>query len=113
MTTKEEPHKITAHLDVTVTGSFFDDEASEETVRQFLEAELNESWDDVKVRLIKDDKLAENIISIHCKDCLWWRPGFIHGEDYYPPHCDKNGAGRSSDDSCPDAEIDFTLRELV
>lgn len=112
MTIREEPHKITAHLDVTITGRFHDDEASEETVRQCLEEELNELWDDVEVRLIKDDKPAENI-SIHCKDCLWWQPGFVYGENYYPPHCDKNGAGRSPDDSCPDAEMEFTMRELV
>lgn len=112
MTTREEPHKITAHLDVTITGRFHG-EASEETVRQFLEAELNESWNDVEVRLIKNDKPAENIISMHCKDCLWWMPGIVYGENYYPPHCGKNGGRRSSDDSCPDAEMNFTMRELV
>ena len=113
MTIREEPHKITAHLDVTITGRFHDDEASEETVRQCLEEELNELWEDVEVRLIKDDKSAENIISIHCKDCLWWRPGVVYGADYYPPQCGRTGTGRSSDDSCPDAEINFTIRELV
>lgn len=112
MTIKEEPHKITAHLDVTITGRFHDDEASEETVRQCLEEELNELWDDVEVRLIKDNKPAESI-STHCIDCLWWRPGLVCGQNYYPPHCAKTGGGRSYDNSCPDAEMNFTIRELV
>ena len=112
MTIREEPHKITAHLYVTVTGNFFDDEATEETIRHCVEQDLIASYDDVDVRLCKNDKPAENI-SIHCKDCLWWRPGVIWGKDYYPPQCGKTGGGRSSDDSCPDAEINFTMRELV
>lgn len=113
MITKDKSNIITAHLDVTVTGEFFDDKASEETVRCYVEEELKELWSDVEVRLCKNDKPTK--VEIHRKDCMWWIPGLMYKgwNLYIPSHCKRNGAGRSSNDSCPDAEMDFTIRELV
>ena len=62
MTIKETPNKITAVLKVTATAEFFDDEASEETVRYAIEQDLEDAGFDVDVSLLKEQEaiLLEN-----------------------------------------------------
>ena len=56
MTIKETPNKITAVLKVTATAEFFDDEASEETVRYVIEQDLEDAGFDVDVALLKEQE---------------------------------------------------------
>ena len=56
MTIKETPNKITAVLKVTATAEFFDDEASEETVRYAIEQDLEDAGFDVDVELLKEQE---------------------------------------------------------
>ena len=56
MTIKETPNKITAVLKVTATAEFFDDEASEETVRYAIEQDLEDAGFDVDVALLKEQE---------------------------------------------------------
>ena len=53
---KETPNKITAVLKVTATAEFFDDEASEETVRYCIEQDLEDAGFDVDVCILKEKK---------------------------------------------------------
>lgn len=55
MKVKDEPNKVTAILKVVVTGEFYDDEASEETLRYCVEQDLEEVGFDVDVELLKED----------------------------------------------------------
>ena len=50
-----KPNKVTATLKVVVTGEFYDDEASEETLRYCVEQDLEEVGFDVDVELLKED----------------------------------------------------------
>lgn len=59
MTTKETPNKITAVLKVTATAEFFDDEASEETVRCAIEQDLEGDGFNVDVALLKEQEAVE------------------------------------------------------
>ena len=52
----EEAKKVTATLKVVATGEFFDNEASEETVRFFVEQYLEDSGFDVEVKLLKEQE---------------------------------------------------------
>ena len=54
MVIKEEPHKVTAALKVIITGEFYGDEASEETLRYFVEQDLEDDGFDVDVEVLKD-----------------------------------------------------------
>ena len=53
---KNEPNKITATLKVVVTGEFYDDEASEETLRYCVEQDLRDAGFDVDVELLKEQE---------------------------------------------------------
>lgn len=44
---------VTAKMEVTVTGEFYDFEASEETLRSCVEQDLSELYSDVDVKLLK------------------------------------------------------------
>jgi hypothetical protein len=59
MTIKETPNIITAVLKVTATAEFFDDEASEETVRYVIEQCLEDAGFDVDVALLKEQEAVE------------------------------------------------------
>ena len=59
MTIKETPNKITAVLKVTVTAEFFDDEASEETVRYAIEQDLEDAGFDVDVAILKEQEAVK------------------------------------------------------
>jgi len=50
---KDEPNKVTAVLRVVVTGEFYDDEASEETLRYCVEQDLEDAGFDVDVSVMK------------------------------------------------------------
>ena len=53
---KDEPNKITATLKVVITGEFYDDEASEETLRYCVEQDLEDAGFDVDVELLKEQE---------------------------------------------------------
>ena len=61
MEIKDKPIKITTTLKVVVTGEFYDDEASEETLRYFVEQDLEDDCFDVDVTLLKDQEPIEPI----------------------------------------------------
>jgi len=50
----DEPNKITATLKVVVSGEFYDNEASEETLRYCVEQDLEDAGFDVDVKLLKE-----------------------------------------------------------
>lgn len=54
MKTKDEPNKVTAALKVVVTGEFYDDEATEETLRYWVEQDLEDAGFEVDVELLTD-----------------------------------------------------------
>jgi hypothetical protein len=56
-----EPNKITATLKVVVTGEFYDDEASEETLRYCVEQDLEDAGFDVNVELLKEQEPVKPI----------------------------------------------------
>lgn len=49
MVTKDKPNKVTATLKIVITGEFYDDEASEETLRYYVEQTLEDAGFDVEV----------------------------------------------------------------
>lgn len=51
---EDKPNKITAALRVVATGEFYDDEASEETLRCCVEQDLEDAGFDVDVELLKE-----------------------------------------------------------
>lgn len=53
---KNEPNKITATLKVVISGEFYDDEASEETLRYCVEQDLEDAGFDVDVELLKEQE---------------------------------------------------------
>ena len=55
---KDEPNKITATLKVVITGEFYGDEASEETLRYCVEQDLEDTgfYVDVDVELLKEQE---------------------------------------------------------
>ena len=53
---KDEPNKITTTLKVVITGEFYDDEASEETLRYCAEQDLEDAGFDVNVELLKEQE---------------------------------------------------------
>lgn len=53
---KDELNKVTATLKVVVTGEFYDDEASEETLRYCVEQDLEDDGFDVNVELLKEQE---------------------------------------------------------
>lgn len=56
MITKHEPNQVTATLKVDVTGEFYDDEATEETLRYWVEQTLEDAGFDVDVSLIEQQQ---------------------------------------------------------
>ena len=72
MTTKETPNKITAVLKVTATAEFFDDEASEETLRYCVEQDLEDAGFEVDVSLLKEHEAVEpKQVDLYGKE-EWW-----------------------------------------
>lgn len=59
MNKKDKPNKVTAKLRVVVTGEFYDDEATEETLRYCVEQDLEDAGFDVDVELLKEQDAVE------------------------------------------------------
>ena len=90
MTIKETPNKITAVLKVTATAEFFDDEATEETVRYAIEQDLEDAGFDVDVALLKEQKAYSPYKTNY--DLTHWRCGncgnkIRYLKDSFCPHC--------------------------
>ena len=64
MVIKDKTIKISAELKVIVSAEFYDDEASEETLRYCVEQDLEDAGFDVEVRLLKKH--------VYCKDCKYY-----------------------------------------
>ena len=56
---KHNPNKITATLKVVVTGEFYDDEASEETLRYCVEQDLEDAGFEVDVSMLKEQEAVK------------------------------------------------------
>lgn len=56
---EHEPNKITATMKLVVTGKFYDDEASEETLRYWIEQDLEDAGFEVDVSLLKEQEAVE------------------------------------------------------
>ena len=57
MVTKGKPNKVTATLKIVITCEFYDDEASEETLRYYAEQALEDAGFDVNVSVIRNNRL--------------------------------------------------------
>ena len=57
MVTKDKPNKVTATLKVVITGEFYDDEASEETLRYCAEQTLEDAGFDVEVSVVRNNRI--------------------------------------------------------
>ena len=82
---RNNPSKITTTLMVTITGEFYDDEASEETLRYCVEQDLEEAGFDVVAKAahpVRPICIEENILYLcgACKYC-------IHKTTNYCPKC--------------------------
>ena len=74
---KDEPPKIPATLKVVITGEFYDDEASEETLRYCVEQDLEDAGFDVDIELLKEqearvmalDELTEIYVEFKGNNC--------------------------------------------
>ena len=56
MQIKDKPKKVTAVLKVVITGEFYDDNASTETLRYCVEQALDDAGFEVDVAVVKGDK---------------------------------------------------------
>lgn len=59
MNKKDKPNKVTAKLRVVVTGDFYDDDATEETLRYCVEQDLEDAGFDVDVALLKEQEAVK------------------------------------------------------
>ena len=59
MNKKDKPNKVTAKLRVVVTGEFYDDDATEETLRYCVEQDLEDAGFEVEVELLKKQEAVE------------------------------------------------------
>ena len=59
MNVMSEPKKVTAVLRVVVTGEFYDEEATEETLRYCVEQDLGDAGFDVDVSVQKEDNMGK------------------------------------------------------
>ena len=57
MVTKDKPNKVTATLKIVITGEFYDNEASEETLRYFAEQALKDAGFDVDVSVMRNNRI--------------------------------------------------------
>ena len=102
---KNEPNKITATLKVAITGEFYDDEASEETLRHCVEQDLEDVGFDVDVELLKEQEAI-----VRCKDCKYsnlYCTEDTHGEWLFEcchPSTDDNTVIRKWNWYCADGE---------
>ena len=57
MAAKDKPNKVTATLKIVITGEFYDDEASEETLRYCVEQDLEDAGFDVEVSVMRNNRI--------------------------------------------------------
>lgn len=57
MVIKDKPNKVTATLKVVIAGEFYDDEASEETLRYCAEQALEDAGFDVEVSVMRNNRI--------------------------------------------------------
>ncbi len=81
---KETPNKITAVLKVTATADFFDDEASEETIRYAIEQDLEDAGFDVDVALLKEQDPVKPHYNARTN---WYECGACHYSMTSGMHC--------------------------
>ena len=81
MNVKDKTNKVTTVLKVVVTGEFYDDDATEETLRYAVEQDLEDAGFDVDVSLLKEQETKELTIKEwqawkkdknHDPICLLW-----------------------------------------
>lgn len=86
---KDKPNKVTAVLKVVVTGEFYDEEASEETLRYCIEQDLEDVGFDVEVELLKEQEPVEAPLDAfghpYCPKCKV----LVYQTWHYCPHCGK------------------------
>ena len=58
---KDKPNKVTTVLKVIVTGEFYDDDSTEETLRYAVEQDLEDAGFDVDVALLKEHELPTEL----------------------------------------------------
>lgn len=72
---KDKPNRVTTVLKVVVTGEFYDDDATEETLRYAVEQDLEDTGFDVDVSLLKEQEAVSprytprDIYSYECGIC--------------------------------------------
>lgn len=81
---KDEPNKITATLKVVITGEFYDDEASEETLRYCVEQDLEDAGFDVDVELLKEQDPVKPHYNARTN---WYECGACHYSMTSGMHC--------------------------
>ena len=72
MEMKDKPNRITTVLKVVVTGEFYDDDATEETLRYAVEQDLEDAGFDVDVILLKEQEAVKAVAdgdSYICSNC--------------------------------------------
>ena len=84
MNVKDKPNKISATLKVIATGEFYDDDATEETLRFAVEQNLEDAGFDIDVALLEEQEAVEPDVdsegTCSCGNC-----GTTIG--YYPVGC--------------------------
>ena len=63
MIAKDKPNKVTATLKVVITGEFYDDEASKETLRYCAEQALEDAGFDVEVSVVRNNRIPFSVDS--------------------------------------------------
>ena len=89
----DEPNKVTTVLKVVVTGEFYDDDATEETLRYVVEQDLEDAGFDVDVTLLKEQEAKPVIVTknaygtrfYHCPRCN--RDLYMYPRHLYCSNC--------------------------
>ena len=97
MGVKDKPNNVTATLNVVVTGEFYDDDATEETLRYSVEQDLEDAGFEVAVSLLKDQEIGHWIFltdcsnsGVYCSECntkVFDSYPFKKKLSYFCPHC--------------------------
>ena len=72
MNKKDKPNKVTAKLRVVVTGEFYDDDATEETLRYCVEQDLEDAGFEVEVELLKEQEPVKLVKEYSRSGDTWW-----------------------------------------
>lgn len=84
---KDKPNKVTATLKVVVTGEFYDDDSTEETLRYAIEQDLEDAGFEVDVSLLKKQEAIKPKIDAfghpYCPKCKI----LVYEAWEFCPHC--------------------------